>query len=340
MSFLMEEKKKLKKVLIIKLGAIGDVIHSTMLAQSIKRANPNCIVHFMTSDFITPLLENNPDIDKVIWFTGHRRNDYPYLIFKGLSLMFQRYDAVFPLSNSIRNYIMMFFMFPKQIIKRNKNRVHAVDCFYKTAVDNFGEIEKPKSLRIFVKDELKNKIQEQFKNYPRPWIIFNPGGANDLDRQGRIWDDDYWKELGNSIVNEYGGTIFICGSNKEVKLHEQYSAIKNSVILTGKMELIDSTALYSLSDLFISGDSGPLHIASALDIKVLAILGSVPKEVVRPYCIQSYVAEPNIDCKGCEQKVCKLLKDGEKITPCMKSIQPSDILKIIKDNNLLLKVVL
>ncbi len=331
----MEEKKKLKKVLIIKLGAIGDVIHSTMLAQSIKRADPNCIVHFMTSDFITPLLENNPDIDKVIWFTGHRANDYPYLIFKGLSLMFQRYDAVFPLSNSIRNYIMMFFMFPKQIIRRNKNRVHAVDCFYNTAVDNFGEIEKPKSLRIFVKDELKNKIQEQFKNYPRPWIIFNPGGANDLDRQGRIWEDNYWKELGNSIVNEYGGTIFICGSNKEIELHKQYEAIKNSVILTGKMELIESTALYALSDLFISGDTGPLHIASALDIKVLAILGSMAAETVKPYCIQSYVAEPNIECKGCGQKVCKLLEEGEKVTPCMKSIHPEDILKIIKDNNLL-----
>ena len=331
----MEKKKNLKKVLIIKLGAIGDVIHSTMLAQSIKRADPDCIVHFMTSDFITPLLENNPDIDKVIWFTGHRRNDYPYLIFKGLSLMFQRYDAVFPLSNSIRNYIMMFFMFPKNIIRRNKHRVHAVDSFYNTAVDNFGEIEKPKSLRIFVKEELKNKIQEQFKDYPRPWIIFSPGGANDLDRQGRIWDDEYWKDLGNSIINEYGGTIFVCGSNKETELHKQYSEIKNSVLLTGKMELIESSALYSLSDLFISGDSGPLHIASALDIKVLAILGSVPKDTVRPYCIQSYTAEPNIECKGCGQKTCKLLNEGERITPCMKSIHPNDILKIIKDNNLL-----
>ena len=331
----MEVKKKLKKVLIIKLGAIGDVIHSTMLAQSIKRANPDCIVHFMTSDFITPLLENNPDIDKVIWFTGHRRNDYPYLIFKGLSLMFQRYDAVFPLSNSIRNYIMMFFMFPKQIIKRNKKRVHAVDCFYNTAVDNFGEIEKPKSLRIFVKDELKSEIKERFKDYPRPWIIFSPGGANDLDRQGRIWVDDYWKELGNSIIDEYGGTIFVCGSNKETELHKQYKEIKNSVILTGKMELIESTALYSLCDLFISGDSGPLHIASALDIKVLAILGSMPEYIVRPYCLQSYVAEPNTECKACGDKVCKLLKEGEKFTPCMKSIHACDILNLIRDNKLL-----
>ena len=72
---------KNKKVLIIKLGAIGDVIHSTMLAQSIKKAEPNCIVHFMTTDFIVPLLENNPDIDKVISFRGKSANNYLYLIF-------------------------------------------------------------------------------------------------------------------------------------------------------------------------------------------------------------------------------------------------------------------
>lgn len=325
--------KKNKKVLIIKLGATGDVIHSTMLAQCIKKADPNCIVHFMTSDFITPLLKNNPDIDKVIWFTGHRRNDYPYLIFKGLSLAFERYDMVFPLSNSIRNYIMMAFMFPKKIIKKSGTRVHAVDLFYNTAVKAFGEIEKPKSLRLFIREDLKNEIKDRYKDLPRPWIIFNVGGANDLDRQGRIWPDEYWKELGQKLKKQYGGTIFVCGSEKEIELHEKFKSI--ATVLTGKLTLEESSALYAVSDLFISGDSGPLHIASGLNINVIGIMGSMPKEVVRPYCEKGYVIEPKIECSGCQQKACKLLKEGENFTPCMKSIQVCDILNLIAEKNLL-----
>lgn len=324
---------KNKKVLIIKLGAIGDVIHSTMLAQSIKKADPNCIVHFMTSDFITPLLKNNPDIDKVIWFTGHRRNDYPYLIGKGLSLAFERYDAVFPLSNSIRNYIMMAFMFPKKIIKRNKKRIHAVDAFYNTAVDNFGEIEKPKNLRIFIREDLKEELKNRYKDLPRPWIIFNVGGANDLDRQGRIWPDEHWKTLGQKLKEQYGGTIFVCGSEKEIELHEQFKDI--ATVLTGKLTLEESAGLFSISDLFISGDSGPLHIASALDINTIGIMGSTPAYACGPYGEKGFAVEPNIDCKFCEQTRCKLLKEGEKFTPCMQSIQVCDILNLIAEKNLL-----
>lgn len=326
---------KQKKYLIIKLGAIGDVIHSTMLAQCLKKVDPNCIVHFMTSDFITPLLKNNPDIDKVIWFTGHRIYDYFYLMCKGLSLLPERYDIVFPLSNSLRNFFMMFFMFPKRIKKRNKNRIHAVDAFYNTVVDVFGEFEKPKNIRIFVSEEKKSEINEKFKNYPRPWIIFNPGGANDLDRQGRIWTDDGWIELGNKLTEKYGGTIFICGSNKEVELHKKFKNIKNSVLLTGNLELIDSTALYSLSDLFLSGDSGPLHIASALNINTIGIMGSTPPSACGPYGEKGYVVEPNFDCKYCEQTQCKMLNFGEKFTPCMKSIRVCDILSLIEEKILL-----
>lgn len=324
---------KHKKVLIIKLGAIGDVIHSTMLAQSIKKADPNCIVHFMTSDFITPLLKNNPDIDKVIWFTGHRRNDYPYLIFKGLSLAFEHYDMVFPLSNSIRNYIMMAFMFPKKIIKRNKNRIHAVDAFYNTAVDNFGEIEKPKNLRIFIREGLKEELRERFKDLPRPYVIFNVGGANDLDRQGRIYPDEHWLELGQKLKERYGGTIFVCGSKKEIELHEKFKSI--ATVLTGKLTLEESAGLFSISDLFISGDSGPLHIASALDINTIGIMGSTPTYACGPYGEKGFAVEPKINCKFCEQTRCKLLKEGEKFTPCMQSIQVCDILNLIAEKNLL-----
>ena len=324
---------KNKKVLIIKLGAIGDVIHSTMLAQSKKKAEPNCIVHFMTTDFIVPLLENNPDIDKVISFRGKSANNYLYLIFKGLSLAFERYDIVFPLSNSIRNYIIMLFMFAKKITRRNKNRIHAVDAFYNTAVDSFGEIEKPKNLRIFIREDLKNEIKEKYKDLPRPWIIFNVGGANDHNRQGRIYPDEHWMELGKKLKEKYNGTIFVCGSKKEIELHEKFKPIAK--VLTGKLTLEESAALYAVSDLFISGDSGPLHIASALNINTIGIMGSTPTYACGPYGEKGYVVEPKSDCKFCEKKVCKLLKEGEKFTPCMQSIEVCDILNLIKEENLL-----
>ena len=64
-------------------------------------------------------------------------------------------------------------------------------------------------------------------------------------------------------------------------------------------------------------------------------MGSTPTYACGPYGEKGYVVEPNIDCKFCEQTKCKLLKEGEKFTPCMQSIQVCDILNLIAEKNLL-----
>lgn len=324
-----------EKILIIRLGAIGDVIHSTILAQTIKISHPNVEIHFLTAKFIAPLLRNNPNIDKVLEFNMKEKSNYLYLLYLGLKLRQEKYDVIFPLSNSIRNYILTFVANPKRKQKRNKHRIHAVDAFYNTACDAYGEMQKPQNLEIYIKEELKQTIKEKFNNLPKPFIILSPGGANDMDRQGRIWADEYWIELGNTLNEKYGATIFVCGSDKEKENHQQYKTINNSVILSGELTLEESAALFSVSDLFISGDSGPLHLASALNINTIGLMGSTPKSACSPYGDKGFALEPNIDCKYCEQKVCKILKEGEKTTPCMKSIKVCDILNLIEKEALL-----
>ena len=126
---------------------------------------------------------------------------------------------------------------------------------------------------------------------------------------------------------------YIQAVKKEIELHEKFKPIAK--VLTGKLTLEESAALYAVSDLFISGDSGPLHIASALNINTIGIMGSTPTYACGPYGEKGYVVEPKSDCKFCEKKVCKLLKEGEKFTPCMQSIEVCDILNLIKEENLL-----
>lgn len=325
---------KREKVLIMRLGAIGDVVHSTIIAQALKMANPNTEVHFLTLDFIAPLLENNPNIDKVITMNDKLSKNYLYIVYLGLKLFPERYSRIFMLSHTLRNYLLCFLSGSK-FQKRNKNRVHAVDAFFNTVCDAYGELEKPKNLQLAIKPELEQNLRERFKDLPRPLVAFNPGGANDLERQGRIWADEYWIELGNMLQEKYGATVFVCGSKAEQENHQQYKAIKNAQITSGKLSLAESAGLYSICDLFISGDSGPLHIASALDINTIGIMGSTAPKNCGPYGNKGYVVEPNIDCKYCGKKSCKELEEGEKITPCMKSISPNDVIKLIEDKNLL-----
>lgn len=326
---------KIKKILIIRLGAIGDVINTSVIASSIKAKHPDVVIHYLTLDFIAPLLKNNPDIDRVLTVCDRRKKNPLHLIKIGFVLLFQKYDAIINLSNTIRNSIFTFLSGVKNVVKRQKAPGHAAEVFFQSAKSLFDDVEMPKSVKLCPDPEIKNRIKSRIENYAKPYLVLNPGGANDKDRQGRIWVDKYWIELGNKLVETYGGTVFITGSKSERENHLKYSEIKNSVIFSGELSLAESAALFSICDLFISGDSGPLHMAAGVGVRTLGIMGSTTGQGCGPYSPNGSYITPVYKCAGCGMTKCPELKEGAVYTPCISTITPDMVLNKIKENNIL-----
>lgn len=321
------------KYLIIRFGAIGDVIHSTIIAQAIKNKYKEAEIHFLTSPVMEQLLKNSPYIDRI--FTGNAKSLLNLIKLSFTILRKEKYDVIFSLSNNLKSMIMCKIASPKQVVKRSKQRVHAVDAFYNSALVVHNDLEKPKQLKLVMNSEITKKIEDKLKDYPRPYIVLAPAGAHNQIRQGRVWDIDYWKQLAKNLHEKYNGTIFVTGSKNEINEHKTLSEIQNVRVLTGELTLEESASLYEQSDLIITVDSGPLHIASCFDTKIIALLGSTSPDVVQPYGHKDSYIEPDFDCKYCWKKVCDKLKEGESITPCMKSIKPDKILDFIEQHNLL-----
>ena len=282
------------KLLIIRLGAIGDVVHSNIIPQAIKQKYPDYEIDFLTTDYIAPLIKNNKFISKVI--PASPKLNLIKAIMIGYKLRSEKYDIVINLTNSLKNIVIAKLAGGK-IYKRNKNRVHAVDAFYNTALDIFENLEKPLSIQLGVNKKIIEELKEKLKEFSQPIIIFSPGGQNDKERQGRIWRDEYWVELGESLVKKYNATILIVGSKTEKTKHEKFSKIPNSIVFSGELTLEESAALFSLADLFISGDSGPLHIADAVGCRTIALMGSTNPIACAGYSSNAYYIEPQNDCK-------------------------------------------
>ena len=318
-------ENKIKKVLIIRLGAIGDVVHTTIMSDAIKSRYPECRVDYLTLTGIANLIKKHKNIDKIHNFDNRRKNNLFYLLKLGFELRKEKYDVIFSLSNSLRNMIMCAVANPKKVTKRNKT-TWGIESFYRTANDAFNDLPKPINLQLYLDKEVVEKIKYVIKDFPKPYIIFSPGGEQDLERQGRIWPTENWTTLGSELEKKYGGTIFVCGSKAEAKDHLKYEKIKNAVIMSGKLSLEESAALFSLSDVFLGGDSGPLHIASALDVHTIAIMGSTTNA---PYGEKGHTIWSTAECTKCGQKMCDKLKKDEIHTPCMKAIQPQDVLDLV-----------
>ncbi len=328
----MREKKKLK-VLILRFGALGDIVHTTIIAQAIKKQYPDYEVHYCVETRYSDILKNNSDIDKIYCYNQMKRKDWFYTINFAFELRKERYNVVFNLTNALRNNLMALIIAPEKIIYHEKSQFnHVVDDFFETAKRAFPDLNKPENLHLEVDKDILIKVNESLNSYPHPWLVVSPGGETDGNRQGRMWAKDSWIEFCKQFLKEFGGTVFINGSSNEKNYHEKILKFlnkTNTIMLTGKYSLAQSMCLTKLADLFISGDTGPLHLASALNVKTIGLFGSTDPQNVAPYGKNGYCVSAKNGCRFCWKKRCDKINDKTVITPCMSSILPKDVISII-----------
>ncbi len=326
-------KNKTKKVLIIKLGAIGDVVHSTVICSAIKSKHPDWEVHYLTQKAIAPIIRYNQNIDRVISFkVKHTKIRQMFSITK--KLFKEHYDIIFCLSNSLKNYIPAYLSFPKKVVLRGYKGTSWVENYFYTAKSVIKDLELPDRLYLNNDESRTERISKDFEKHPKPHIMINPGKIQNNPRQGRVWNIKKWQELSKSLIELYGGTIFVNGSSAEKSYHEQLES-DNVIILSGKYNLADSCTAMSLMDIMISGDSGPAHIAAAYGVNTVAILGSTSPDKIKPFGKNGYIVEPKNDCRYCWQKKCKYATTPGEYPPCIESISTDDVLDTIRSNKLL-----
>lgn len=334
MGLIMSETKK---ILVLRFGALGDLVHTTIIPQAIKMKYPDYEIHYCSEARYIDVLQNNPDIDKIIAFDHKRKKDLSYNLKIALQLRKENYDVIFNLTNAFRNNLMTLIANPKQTFgKVSMGHKHVVDAFFLSAEKAFPELEKPKTLRLGLDNAALEKVKNLIAPYSGVKIVLSPGGQTDNNRQGRAWPAKNWVELGKLLKQLFNATIFITGAPDELASHKEIAEnIEGSVLLTGELSIAESMSLFSLCDLFISGDSGPLHIASGLGINTLGLFGSTNPENVAPYGFRGYFVPANSKCKYCWKKKCERLKKDKKYTPCMLSISPAHVIDVINRQKLL-----
>lgn len=320
----------MQKILIIRLGAIGDVIHTSNVYRAIKKAHPDVEIHFLTS-INKALIENDKTLSKVWTIKAKNLKVFSkYFIDYTKLLKAENFDIVINLQPSVKTRLLAFLAGIKKRYNYHKNnKIHAVTNYWQTAKRVFNDIEELPELEITLAEDVCEKINKMVENYQRPFVILNCGHVF-AKRQGRTYPITKWIELGNKIQEKYNGTIFITGLKEDAEILEPLNSIKNSVSFVDKLSLEETSALIKTSDLLLSGDSGPLHIATALKTKVVGLFGSMPIARTGPYGNNHCVVVSKKSCVPCNRRKCKYLDfPNELYSPCMCEIDVNEILEKI-----------
>ncbi|OGH99340.1 MAG: hypothetical protein A2104_02025 [Candidatus Melainabacteria bacterium GWF2_32_7] len=319
-------KIHIKKILIFRFGAIGDVVHSTALYRSLKKYNQNLSIHYLTGEVPSLLLENDTDLDKVWIIEG---KSYKYLANLAKELKKEKFDLCINLQPSIRTRIFSFLTGSKRILTYKKTfKIHAVNNFWMTAKPLFRDILLDKEIKVFIPKEVKEKISKILSTEKR--IIGFNMGANSA-RQGRKWPIEHWKELAKRIIDKYDCEIVLTGSLEDKEISEILLDISPKIkSFCGKLDILENAALLSKCYILISGDTGPLHIATAVKTPVIGLYGSMPVLRTGPYSENSSALCSDRNCVPCNRRKCKLTKKQELYTPCMEDITPDNVFSFVE----------
>jgi heptosyltransferase-2 len=146
-------------------------------------------------------------------------------------------------------------------------------------------------------------------------IGINPGSR----RPSRRWPAEYFAALADKLRNSYNAKIVITGTRNELKLAKRIKQIsaEGVFISSGQLSLVDFVNFIRMCKLFITNDTGPMHIASALGVPLVAIMGGGSKAFCPYNNEKAIILSKEVSCRPCYKLYCSKLD-------CLKSISPEE----------------
>lgn len=326
------------KLLIIQTAFLGDVVLTIPLIQAAKKylkAQVSVVCIPSTAD----ILAGHPDIDEIIVYDKKGKNKGIFSLLKLAKILKDRnFDAVLVAHPSFKSGFLAYL----SGIKKRIGFDNSAGRFFFTGTVFFNktkhQLERYLDLLLYFdiavsEERTRIYIDEESKKYAQ--ILLGAKGEFFGINPGSVWATKRWlpekyAQLADRIAERLGGKIVIFGGKEDVAAAD--SVEKNmkgkAVNLAGKTTLKQLAALIKQCKVFITNDSGPMHIAAAFDISTVAIFGPTVKELgFSPYAAEAIVVEKNISCRPCG-------KHGPRKCPvknfrCMNDVSVDDVFNAV-----------
>jgi lipopolysaccharide heptosyltransferase II len=317
------------KILIFEPNWVGDVIFTTPSFKAIKEKISPCFIGVIVPKRCSELLKYHPFVDEIIEF-NEREEDRSLKSKISLikKLKSKKYDMVILFHRSFTRTLLCFlggikerigyafkkraFLLTKKIPPLDKDSLHKQD-YYLKILEAIGIKIKDKNCQVYISEKEKKWAEKIIKEVisKKKYLI----GLNLITNwKPKNWPLSYFKELINILKEELKEVKFFLTSKNKINCEEFFKEHKDYIVnLTGKTTLLQLCALYEKMDLIISADSGPLHLAGALNKKYIGIYGPT----------NPYLTEPRSKAKG---KI--IFKNDFCTTPCYIKKCPKDFLCI------------
>jgi heptosyltransferase-1 len=334
-------------ILFVKLSAIGDVVQTLPSLEAIKRTYPASTITWVVEEAAANLLEGHPLIDRVLvsrrkrWF-GMLRN--PRTVLNGLSgirhfireLRDTRYGIAIDFQGLFKSGVLIGLaradrkigfagsrelssIFLNERLPAYDIERHALERYLDVA-RYLGARDPAPTCSLPIERELREVRQKLVgvRTLEGPLIVINPVAR----WKTKLWPDCRFAELADRLVREKRATVIFTGSREDRNINDGIMVMMKQAAInwTGETTLRELAALAALSDLFITTDTGPMHLAAAAGAKVVALFGPTAPWRTGPYGPTHRVVRTGIACSPCFKRDC------DSNVRCMEGIRVEDVM--------------
>lgn len=332
-----------KRILVIKLDHIGDVLLSTPLFSNLKNTYPQSEIHALTGKSSQVILENNHNVTQVLEYNSpaFTRNGQPTSLSEAIRLYkflrHQKYDLLIELRGDWRTvWFALFRLTSKRLCRAyyqitNKIRFNKFTGTHETTrnldVLTKAGIQTPITNTSFTitkeNSDWSIKFLSEHKINPKlPIITIHPGSPIAIKR----WETQNYAELGDCLIKNTGVQILFVGVQDEIEIIQKIQELMKteSHNIAGLTTIPQLASVLQHSKLLIGNDSGPMHLAAAVGIQTIGLFGPGNPKRFGPVGDNCHYIWKKQDCPPCSGDVCKLGSDG-----CMARITVQDVIDTI-----------
>lgn len=335
-------KNKKPNILIIKLSAVGDVVHSLPFLEVLRDRFPSAMIDWVVEEDASGIVESHPKIDRLIIFP--RKSWLKRFIKKGeyigvgkevtkflKELKSRRYDIVVDLQGLLKSGILTFLANGKRKIALNGGRegsliftnekvaipdpdIHALDR-YLCIARYLGATNPVWNGQIPIYDTDKGHVD---------YLLGGIGNNSTLVAvtpmakwESKLWELHRFASLADTIKEELGaGVVFTGSEGDKAAIEDIRSGMKTRALnLAGKTTLRELAYLYQKCAAVICTDTGPMHVAAAMGSPVVvALFGPTSPLRTGPYGTKHRVIRAGLECSPCFRKRCDDMSCMKKIT--------------------------
>jgi len=316
------------KILIRMPSWLGDAVMAMPALSQLRRAFPDSKIFALAPPAVIELISNHPDLDQLL-------TDDAKGLHAGLrgrlrlirSLRSERFDLGVLFSNSFRSALLFFLagvshrlgyrrdgrgLLLNQAVSPSREKMHQRD-YYLKLLQGLPEGQPPRpspaspAPTLWLLPEERTAIQKA-GSLPEKgggdWIGINPGAAYGPSKR---WEPSRFAEVADRLVAAFGARILIFGGPEDRLIAEEIArAMKFPAIpLAGRSSLRESMALLSRCRLLLTNDSGPMHVAAALGVPVVALFGPTDPEVTSPFGVHG-ILRVGVECSPCRHRICPI----------------------------------